>query len=308
MDWLLGIAITSVTLGAVDLDSLRCQMFWTTGIHLYVFPACRYGMTWCHDKVLWRRLSSTFRHLHPPPWIWFDYFIRCTVVRFQIVHCRAILCQGKQEMNALFGLSELKARKLRCARWQASIATVCHGESRWPLKMPTPWSHWRMPSSAPSKGSRCCSDRPHPKHAMPCHQLSSCHPCPFFIFPVPVVVEATCACICADWSTVKVDTLSSRLHQHESSLDDLRRKFEAACSNCYACLPWKLWALSIAWSFWNFTWTQMGFDHAELRNRLCNCLKASPAPPTGQWKLGSWPSRFALTIRSNLSVLDSFCS
>ena len=27
MDWLLGIAITSVTLGAVDLDSLRCQMF-----------------------------------------------------------------------------------------------------------------------------------------------------------------------------------------------------------------------------------------------------------------------------------------
>ena len=52
-------------------------------------------------------------------------------MHLQFVPCRAILCQGKQEMNALFGLSELKARKFAAS--YISLQQVSDSHSMPPL-------------------------------------------------------------------------------------------------------------------------------------------------------------------------------
>lgn len=194
-------------------------------------------MTWCHDKVLWRQLSST---LPSSPFtslnlIWLFYVMHCHA--FSMCALQSDSLPGEARDECSFWALRVEGPEVcsRCIRWQASDSH----------SMP----QWKLLTFEDADSLEDAVERSVKRVEVLQRQATSkaydAMPPLFIIFPVPVLVKATCAYIYADSSTVKVDTLSSRLHQHESSLDDLRRKFEAACSNCYACLPWKLWALSI---------------------------------------------------------------
>ena len=105
-------------------------------------------------------------------------------MHFQFVPCRAILCQGKQEMNALFGLSELKARKFAasCIRLQQ----VSDSHSMPPLLTfdadPLEDAVERSVKRVEVLQRQATSSL----HTIPCHPMSSIFP----IFTVPMLVEA----------------------------------------------------------------------------------------------------------------------